>query len=122
MPQTGERKGSSIAPQGRVLSRRQSGTSVDLQRAFDAWRGLQQASHGDRHGARRPLRAEFARTPVLPAIDYARDQVRKVQDKNRISFRGREWRVGRAFIGEPVALRPTGEDGVWCIARSASAR
>jgi transposase InsO family protein len=52
----------------------------------------------------------------LPPFDYgATDQVRKVQSDGKISFRNREFRVGKAFRGYPVALRPTVEDGVYEI-------
>jgi transposase InsO family protein len=48
-----------------------------------------------------------------PGPDYeAEDEKRKVQAKGRISFKGREFLVSRAFIGETVALRAS-EDGVW---------
>ena len=48
----------------------------------------------------------------LPPLEYgAIDQVRKVQIDGKIFFRNREFRVGKAFRGYPVALRPTTEDG-----------
>lgn len=104
-----------------VLRRRASWRSLeDVQRAFDAWRTV--------YNLRRPHEALDHATPAsryqpssrpfpaaLPPINYAPgDQVRRVQDKGRISFRGREFRVSRGFIGEPVALRPVG-DGVWDV-------
>jgi transposase InsO family protein len=52
----------------------------------------------------------------LPDIVYpASDQVRKVQDKGRISFKGRSFRIGRAFVGDPVGLRESEEDAVWDV-------
>lgn len=52
----------------------------------------------------------------LPPLEYgAIDQVRKVQIDGSISFRHREFRVGKAFRGYPVALRPTQADGVYEI-------
>lgn len=52
----------------------------------------------------------------LPTIEYgATDQVRKVQIDGKISFRHREFRVGKAFRGYPVALRPTTTDGVYDV-------
>src|SRR6266550_4469046 len=52
----------------------------------------------------------------LPPLEYgAIDQVRKVQIDGSISFRHREFRVGKAFRGYPVALRPTVADGVYEI-------
>src|SRR2546421_2913196 len=52
----------------------------------------------------------------LPPLEYgAIDQVRKVQIDGSISFRHREFRLGKAFRGYPVALRPTLADGVYEI-------
>ena len=52
----------------------------------------------------------------LPPLEYGPiDQVRKVQIDGSISFRHREFRVGKAFRGYPVALRPTLADGVYEI-------
>lgn len=92
----------------------------EMQTAFDDWRRV--------YNTRRPHEALNMETPitryrpserslpaVLPEIVYARgDAVRRVQDKGRISFRGREHLVSRAFIGQPVALRATA-DGVWDV-------
>ena len=53
---------------------------------------------------------------VLPAIEYGPgDVVRKVQDQGKISFQNRDFRVGKAFRGYPVALRPTLQDGVFTV-------
>ena len=49
----------------------------------------------------------------MPRVGRDTDFVR-VQDKGRISFRGRELRVSRGFIGQPVGLRPVG-DGIWDV-------
>ncbi len=38
--------------------------------------------------------------------------MRKVQAQGIIWVKGREYKVGKAFRGLPVALRPTREDGV----------
>jgi len=53
----------------------------------------------------------FPRT--LPKPEYApADQVRRVHKGGRIGFLGREYRIGKAFRGEYVALRYTLVDGV----------
>lgn len=66
--------------------------------------------------------------PTLPEhpepIDYGPGAiVRKVQDLGRISFKGHTFAIGRAFIGEPVALRPTAIDGcydvIYCLEKIA---
>ena len=52
----------------------------------------------------------------LPPIDYGTiDHVRKVREGGRISFRRREFRVGKAFRGYAVALRPSTDDGVYDV-------
>lgn len=104
-----------------VLARRPSWQSLtDVQCAFDDWRAV--------YNLRRPHEALDHATPAsryrpsarpfpvsLPPIEYAPgDQVRRVQDKGRISFRGRQLRVSRGFTGQPVALRVVG-DGIWDV-------
>ena len=93
---------------------------VEVQGAFNVWRRV--------YNYERPHEAIDNQPPAqryqpsarpLPAIllpiEYQRgDEVRRVQDKGRISFRGREFLVSRAFVGEPVALRPGG-DGIWDV-------
>jgi transposase InsO family protein len=49
-----------------------------------------------------------------PAYD-ANDQIRRVDDNAQISFKGYHMRVGKAFVGQDIALRPTGTDGVWTM-------
>ena len=104
-----------------VLARRPTWHSLaEVQHAFDDWR--------DVYNLRRPHEALNHATPAsryqvsprpspatLSPIEYAPgDQVRRVQDKGRISFRGRELRVSRGFTGQPVGLRPVG-DGIWDV-------
>jgi transposase InsO family protein len=53
---------------------------------------------------------------VLPPIEYGPgDVVRKVQDQGKISFQNRDFRIGKAFRGYSVALRPTLQDGVFTV-------
>ena len=50
---------------------------------------------------------------ALPPIEYGPgDTVRRVCDGGRITLKHREYRVGKAFRGYPVALRPTLCEGV----------
>lgn len=50
---------------------------------------------------------------TLPPVEYSPgDHVRKVQDGGFISYRGREYRIGKAFHGERIAVRPTTADGI----------
>jgi transposase InsO family protein len=58
-----------------------------------------------------------AYTPDVPPFDYAPDdQPRRVpNDSGRISFKGRLWRVPKAFAGKIVAVRPTATDGLHTV-------
>jgi transposase InsO family protein len=51
---------------------------------------------------------------VLAPLDYRpTDQVRKVQNGGIVFLNGRGYRVGDAFVGYPIGLRPTPIDGTW---------
>ncbi len=89
------------------------------QRELDSWR--------DRYNLQRPHQALGLATPAsryqisprafpetLPPIEYGPDDlVRKVQAKGEISFRRKLFKVGKAFKGYPVALRPTLQAGLF---------
>lgn len=52
----------------------------------------------------------------LPPIEYGPgDFVRKVQIQGKIYFKGKEFKVGNAFRGYHVAVRPTVSDGIFDI-------
>ena len=90
-------------------------------RAFEAWRHV--------YNNERPHQALELETPTsrytaslrqfperLPPIDYGPGAlVRKVQNHGRIWFKGGIFEVGRAFTGQPVALRPTTIDGQYDV-------
>ena len=93
----------------------------DCQRAFDAWRprynherpheALDMATPGQRY---RPSPRAFP--DMLPAIEYAPgDAVRKVDRDGFISFKNCPRRIGKAFCGQPVAVRATEVDGVFSV-------
>ena len=93
----------------------------ECQEAFDRWRyvynherpheALDLGVPADRY---QPSSRDFPER--LPEIEYSsNDFVRKVQQKGLISFKGREYRVGKSLIGQAVAVRPTMEDGVYDI-------
>lgn len=103
-----------------VLSTRRFRDLDDAQKQLTRWRHI--------YNCQRPHQALAMATPAsrytaslrplpstLPAIEYGPDDiVRRVGAGGRIHFRGRLWRVGKAFIGQPVALRPQAErDGVF---------
>ena len=91
------------------------------QRAFDRWRIVyncerpHQALDLDVPAARfRPSPRPFPE--ALPPIEYAPEhQVRRVQDKGRISFKGKIFKLPKAFAGYPVGLVPTTQDGIWKV-------
>jgi len=97
------------------------GDYTQVQARFDQWR--QVYNHERPHqalGMAVPA-SRYQVSPrtfpeVLPTIEYGPgDVVRKVQDQGKISFQNRDFRVGRAFRGYPVALRPTLEAGVFTV-------
>jgi transposase InsO family protein len=91
------------------------------QSAFEAWRHV--------YNAERPHEALGLATPasryrpswrafpeVLAPLDYGPGAiVRKVQAKGVIWFANRPWPVGKAFLGQPVALCPTVLDGKYDV-------
>ena len=104
-----------------VLAQRIFGDFERLQIRFDEWRYCY--NHVRPHealGMAVPA-SRYQSSPrsfpeQLPPLEYgAIDQVRKVQSDGKIFFRNREFRVGKAFRGYPVALRPTVADGVYEI-------
>jgi transposase InsO family protein len=89
------------------------------QRVFDAWRA---EYNGIRPHAALGLDVPIqhyqpsprAFPPTLPSLDYpSTDQVRRVQAGGIVLLHGRNHRVGDAFVGYRVGLRPTPTDGVW---------
>jgi transposase InsO family protein len=104
-----------------VLAPRSLRDLVACQGAFDAWRvvynherphdALGLATPGERY---RPSARPFPE--CLPAIEYAPgDSVRKVSEIGFISFKSQRWRIGKAFRGQPVALRASAADGVFSV-------
>ena len=104
-----------------LLAHRSFGDFECMQSSFDKWR--------HRYNHQRPHEALGMAVPAtcyqvsnrsfpeqLPALEYGTiDQVRKVQTDGKISFRHREFQVGKAFRGNPVAVRPTTEDGIYGV-------
>jgi transposase InsO family protein len=104
-----------------VLLGRQFADLGECQKAFDRWRHV--------YNYHRPHQALDLATPSvryrpsprcfpdkLPPIEYGDgDIVRKADNAGDISFKNRRIRVGKPFRGEPIALRPCSEDGVFSI-------
>lgn len=104
-----------------VLAGSVFGDFAKVQTRFDQWR--QVYNHERPHqalGMAVPA-SRYQVSPrtfpeVLPGIEYSPgDIVRKVQDQGRISFHNRDFRVGTAFRGYPVAVRPTLQEGVFTV-------
>ncbi len=104
-----------------LISRRTFVDLQDCQRQYDRWREVYncQRPHEALHMAvpasrYQPSQRAFPET--LPPIEYASsDIVRKVDDKGLISFHGRRFKIGRGFLRQPVALRPTTTDGLFNV-------
>lgn len=108
-----------------VLSQRQFAGLSAAQSEFDRWRQL--------YNHQRPHQALDLEVPAsryrpsaqrycarLPELEYGpEDQVRKVQQGGAIYFNNRIFKVGKAFVGQPVALRPTTTEGLYqvCLGR-----
>jgi transposase InsO family protein len=104
-----------------VIGRRAWRDLADCAGAFEAWRHV--------YNAERPHEALGLATPAsryrpsyrafpenLASIDYGPGAiVRRVQGKGLIWFANRTWPVGKAFVGQPVALRPTIVDGKYDV-------
>jgi len=92
-----------------------------VQAAFDQWRPIYncQRPHegiGMEVPASRYRPSERLYPEQLPPIEYAPgDIVRKVQNGGWVHFHNHVYRVGKAFYGYPVALRPTETDGLWTV-------
>jgi transposase InsO family protein len=87
------------------------------QRRFDEWRAVYNLERpheaiGMKVPASRYRPSDRVFPETLPMIEYGPgDIVRKVQAKGEIQYRGLVFKVGKAFRGYPIALRPTTEDG-----------
>jgi len=104
--------------QAEVLGRGGWSDCAHVQKSFDQWRPV--------YNLQRPHEALGLATPVqryqpsqrsypesLPAVEYASGvEVRRVDQDGKISYQGDLWRVGRAFSGQPVGVRPTPTDGI----------
>ena len=92
------------------------------QERFDGWR--------DTYNLERPHEALGMDVPAsryevsersfpeeLPPVEYGQsdEEVRKVHSTGYVSFQSQRFKVGKAFGGHPVALRPTVESGKWKV-------
>ncbi len=95
--------------------------AAQAQSSFDAWRQVynQERPHAALNmqtPARRYRISSRAFPETLPPIEYpAGDEVRRVQGKGEISFKGHLFGLCQPLHGQPVALRPTSTDGLWQV-------
>jgi hypothetical protein len=101
-----------------LLSRQSLRDLSDAQRRFDQWRQI--------YNQLRPHEALAMATPITryrssdrayqahpPPPQYlASDAVRKVDQSGKLSFKGRSYKIGHAFVTQHVGLRPSEVDGV----------
>jgi transposase InsO family protein len=101
-----------------VLGTRVLRDLAHCQREFDRWREVYNLQRPHEALAMAVPASRYRVSPrafpeVLPPIEYGpADLVRKVAEGGELSYRSRPFRVGKAFCGYPVALRPTLVDGV----------
>jgi transposase InsO family protein len=100
-----------------VIGSRVFSGNLESQHAFDKWRQI--------YNCQRPHEALGLAVPAsrytpsirrfpetLSPIEYGPgDHVRKVSQDGDVSFRGRPRKIGKAFIGERIAVRPTAAEG-----------
>ena len=95
---------------------------AQAQRAFDSWRDLYN-HHRPHEGINMAVPASRYRPSPrpfpdrLPEPEYDQGEiVRRVGSANgMISFKGRKWRIPKAFCGETVAIRPLDRDGLYGV-------
>jgi transposase InsO family protein len=104
--------------QAEVLARGGWSDCAHVQQAFDQWRPV--------YNTQRPHEALELETPVrryqpsqrsypenLPPVEYASGvEVRRVAQDGKISYRGKERKIGSAFAGQSVGVRPTQTEGL----------
>jgi len=92
---------------------------AEAQREFDSWREVYNFVRPHQALALEPPASRYRPSPrtfpeQLPPLEYAPElKVRRVQADAEIHFHRRHFKVGKAFIGLPIALRPTLTDGVF---------
>jgi len=104
-----------------AISGRLYGGLDECQRAFDQFRACYNMERPHEAldmavPASRYRISPFAYPNVLPAIEYLdTDIVRKVNTPGLISHHKTQYYIGRAFVGQPVALRATERDGKFAV-------
>lgn len=103
------------------LAGHQFSTFGQVQYHFDQWRDIYNFERPHESVGMEPPASRYKISPhsypsTLPPIAYApQDKVRQVNDTGKIMFGSKLWRVGKAFIGYPVGVRPGEKDGQFQI-------
>jgi transposase InsO family protein len=104
--------------QNEVLARGVWRDHAQVQAAFDAWRPV--------YNQQRPHEALQEDTPIkhyrpssrtypekMPPVEYDSTlEVRQINSEGRISYKGRPWKIGKAYRGQLVGLRKANEENV----------
>lgn len=107
--------------QAELLSTRAFLDLADCQRRFAVWRDIYNCERPHEALGMVPptSRYRLSSRPYperLPSVEYDRhDEVRKVQAKGEIFFKGHVFPLGKALRSHTVGLRSTSEDGVWSV-------
>ena len=94
---------------------------VTAQRRFDAWRELYNHHRPHEALAYAVPASRYQPSPrpypeeVPPILYGPQDAVRKVQADGAISFAGQDVFISHGLHGQPVAVRRTGEEGLWTV-------
>jgi transposase InsO family protein len=107
--------------QAEVLRGQSYADPTALQAAFETWRTVyntwrphEALAHATPASRYRPSPLAFPEL-LLPILYLPDDRVRRVQSPRVITLDGRTYRIGKALVGEPVAVRPTEFDGLLAV-------
>lgn len=104
-----------------VLQSRRFADNAQAQCVFDHWRQIYNCERPhEALGMAVPITRYRPSTVSYPEVlaepEYLdTDRVYKVGRDGTIELKGRRIKIGKAFIGQRVALRPTATDGVWKV-------
>lgn len=105
-----------------VLRQRHFPDFDSVQPEFDRWRFIYNCERphqalGMQTPAQRYRASPISMPRTLPAIEYGpEDLVRKVQQGGVLHLYGKELRISKALVGQPVALRPASNtDGIYDV-------
>jgi transposase InsO family protein len=97
-------------------------TLNDVQRAFDRWREAYNHERPHEALAQQCPASRYAQSPRpmpgrLPEPQYDDGEIVRTVSSTKayVHFKGRAWRVPRAFFGERLAIRPLSRDGLYGV-------